>query len=235
MLWIFVPVPVIPCEGWTIKPWDNSAKNRDTSYGRRMSLPPTSCGERRKTCAAPPNSWQHVGWGSKHGWSTAEEEEQKILMSLYVSLLDPQQTQTRQKESKSKANWKWCGIQLIDPMKKSKRKREETSHREAKRISRSHLCAAWAQEHERLEKILGCISAHHETRLPENTGTNYSQWPAWIINASIKAHNLYQKSLSWPANREPHDLLLSEERPVTVGIVVQPAGGLNTKTVEPTK
>ena len=37
-----------------------SGSNRDTSYGRRMSQPPTSCGERRKTCAAPPNSWQHV-------------------------------------------------------------------------------------------------------------------------------------------------------------------------------
>ena len=34
--------------------------NRDTSYVRRMSQPPTSCGERQKTCAAPPNSWQHV-------------------------------------------------------------------------------------------------------------------------------------------------------------------------------
>ena len=45
------------------------------SYGRRMSQQPTSCGERRKTCAAPPKSWQHVDWGSKHGWSTAEEEE----------------------------------------------------------------------------------------------------------------------------------------------------------------
>ena len=30
--------------------------SRDTSYGRRMSQPLTSCGERRKTCAAPPNS-----------------------------------------------------------------------------------------------------------------------------------------------------------------------------------
>ena len=52
-----------------------SGGNRDTSYGRRMSQPPTSCGERRKTCAAPPNSWQHVDWGSKHGWWKAEEEE----------------------------------------------------------------------------------------------------------------------------------------------------------------
>ena len=51
-----------------------SGGNRDTSYGRRMSQPPTSCGERRKTCAAPPSSWQHVDWGSEHGWSTAEEE-----------------------------------------------------------------------------------------------------------------------------------------------------------------
>ena len=54
-----------------------SGGNRGTSYGRRMSQPPTSCGERRKTCAAPPNSWQHVDWGSKHGWSTAEEEEEE--------------------------------------------------------------------------------------------------------------------------------------------------------------
>ena len=56
---------------WTVP----SGRNRDTSYGCRMSQPPTSCGEWRKTCAAPPNSWQHVDWGSKHGWSTAEEEE----------------------------------------------------------------------------------------------------------------------------------------------------------------
>ena len=51
-----------------------SGGNRDTSYGRRMSQPPISCGERQKTCAAPPSSWQHVDWGSKHGWLTAEEE-----------------------------------------------------------------------------------------------------------------------------------------------------------------
>ena len=37
-----------------------SGGNRDTRYGRRMSQPPTSCGEQWKTCAAPPNSWQHV-------------------------------------------------------------------------------------------------------------------------------------------------------------------------------
>ena len=43
----------------------------------RMSQPPTSCGEWRKTCAAPPNSWQHVDWGSKHGWLTTEEEEEE--------------------------------------------------------------------------------------------------------------------------------------------------------------
>ena len=49
-----------------------SGGNRDTSYGRRMSQPPTSCGERHKTCTAPPNSWQHVDWGPKHGWLTAE-------------------------------------------------------------------------------------------------------------------------------------------------------------------
>ena len=46
-----------------------SGGNRDTSYGRRMSQPPRSCGERRKTCAAPPNSRQHVDWGFKHDWS----------------------------------------------------------------------------------------------------------------------------------------------------------------------
>ena len=50
-----------------------SGSNRDISYGRRMSQPPTSCGEQRKTCATPTNSWQHVDWGCKHGWSTAEE------------------------------------------------------------------------------------------------------------------------------------------------------------------
>ena len=52
-----------------------SGGNRDTSYGRRLNQPPTSCGERWKTCTAPPSSWQHVDWGSKHGWSTVEEEE----------------------------------------------------------------------------------------------------------------------------------------------------------------
>ena len=36
-----------------------SGGNRDTSNDRRMSQPP-SCGERRKTCAAPPKSWQNV-------------------------------------------------------------------------------------------------------------------------------------------------------------------------------
>ena len=40
-----------------------------------MSQPPTSCRERQKTCTTPPNSWQHVDWGSGHGWSTAEEEK----------------------------------------------------------------------------------------------------------------------------------------------------------------
>ena len=70
-----------------------SGGNRDTSYGRRVSQPLTSCGERRKTCAAPPSSWQHVDWGSKYGWSTAEEEEElyasgslsqaKCLISLF--------------------------------------------------------------------------------------------------------------------------------------------------------
>ena len=54
-----------------------SGGNRDTSYGRRMSQPPTSCGERWKTCLATPNSWQHVDWGPKHGWSTTEEEEEE--------------------------------------------------------------------------------------------------------------------------------------------------------------
>ena len=52
-----------------------SGGNRDTSYSRRRSQPPTSCGERRKTCPALPSSWQHVDWGSKHSWLTAEEEE----------------------------------------------------------------------------------------------------------------------------------------------------------------
>ena len=37
-----------------------SGGNRDTSYGRRTSQPLTSCEERRKTCIAPSNSWQHV-------------------------------------------------------------------------------------------------------------------------------------------------------------------------------
>ena len=37
-----------------------SGGSRDTSYGRTMSQPPTSCGERWKTCTAPPSSWQHV-------------------------------------------------------------------------------------------------------------------------------------------------------------------------------
>ena len=61
-----------------------SGSNRNTSNGRRMSQPPTSWGEWRKTCAAPPNSWQHVDWGSKHGWSTAEEEEaeEKVWKTL---------------------------------------------------------------------------------------------------------------------------------------------------------
>ena len=44
-----------------------SGSNRDTSYDRRVSQPPTSCGERREICAAPPSSWQHVDWGSNHG------------------------------------------------------------------------------------------------------------------------------------------------------------------------
>ena len=35
--------------------------------------------KKKKTCAAPPNSWQRVDWGSKHGWSTAEEEEEEDL------------------------------------------------------------------------------------------------------------------------------------------------------------
>ena len=41
---------------WTV----SSGGKRDTSYGRRMSQPTTSCGEGRKTCTSPPNSWQHV-------------------------------------------------------------------------------------------------------------------------------------------------------------------------------
>ena len=61
-----------------------SGGNRDTSYGCRMSQSPTSCGERRKTCAAPPSPWQHVDWGSKHGCSTAEEGEE--FSSMFVNL-----------------------------------------------------------------------------------------------------------------------------------------------------
>ena len=64
-----------------------SGGNRDTSYGRRVSQPLTSCGERRKTCAAPPSSWQHVDWGSKHGWSTAEEEEELKAVHTLISNL----------------------------------------------------------------------------------------------------------------------------------------------------
>ena len=64
-----------------------SGGNRDTSYGRRMSQPPTKCGERRKICTAPPNSWQHVDWGSKHGWSTAEEEEEKLTKTHPISTI----------------------------------------------------------------------------------------------------------------------------------------------------
>ena len=57
----------------------------DTSHGHRMSQPPTSCGEQWNTCTAPPNSWQHVDWGSKHGWSTAEEEEELTdLVTAYL-------------------------------------------------------------------------------------------------------------------------------------------------------
>ena len=55
------------------------AETENTSYGRSVSQPLTSCGERRKTCAAPPSSWQHVDWGSKRGWSTAEEEEEETF------------------------------------------------------------------------------------------------------------------------------------------------------------
>ena len=52
---------------WQQNRWSNTSSrtvpsggNRDTSYGHRMSQPPTSCGERWKTCTTPPNSWQHV-------------------------------------------------------------------------------------------------------------------------------------------------------------------------------
>ena len=62
-----------------------SGRNRDTSCGRRMSQPPTSCGERWKTCATPHSSWQHVDWGSKHGWSTTEEEEEGTPMVTWCS------------------------------------------------------------------------------------------------------------------------------------------------------
>ena len=43
---------------------------RETSYGRRMSQPPTSC-------VTPSNFGQHVDWASKHGQWTAEEEEEE--------------------------------------------------------------------------------------------------------------------------------------------------------------
>ena len=39
---------------------------------------PTSCGEHWKTCSTQSNSWQYVDWGSKHGWSTAEEEKREV-------------------------------------------------------------------------------------------------------------------------------------------------------------
>ena len=39
-----------------------SGGNRDTSHSRRMRQSPTSCGEWRKTCAAPSSSWLHVDW-----------------------------------------------------------------------------------------------------------------------------------------------------------------------------
>ena len=42
--------------------------------GHRMSQPPTSCGERGRS--APHHQIQHVDHRSKHGWSTAEEEEE---------------------------------------------------------------------------------------------------------------------------------------------------------------
>ena len=64
-----------------------SGDNRDTSYGRRMSQPSTSYGEQWKTSATPPNSWQHVNLGSKHGWSIAEEGRMKLFcMSDFLSL-----------------------------------------------------------------------------------------------------------------------------------------------------
>ena len=59
----------------------------DTSYGCRMRQPPTSCGEQRKTCTTPPNSWQHVDWRSKHGWSTAEEEEVTSVSIIILTRL----------------------------------------------------------------------------------------------------------------------------------------------------
>ena len=62
-----------------------SGGNRD-SYGRRMTQPRTSFRERWKTCAAPPNSWQHVDWGSKHSRSTAEEEEFNPFWTCFPQL-----------------------------------------------------------------------------------------------------------------------------------------------------
>ena len=58
-------------------------RNRDTSYGRRMSQLRTSYGKRQKTCVAPPNPWQHADWESKHGWSIAEEEEDGYHVQTY--------------------------------------------------------------------------------------------------------------------------------------------------------
>ena len=54
--------------------------------------------KRKKTCTAPPNSWQHVDWGCKHGWPTAEEEEIIIttkILSVAVDVQDGVSTYTR--------------------------------------------------------------------------------------------------------------------------------------------
>ena len=51
-----------------------SGSNRDTSYDRRISQLPTSCGERRKTCTTPPgNVWTE-------GLSTADRPQKKEVL-----------------------------------------------------------------------------------------------------------------------------------------------------------
>ena len=63
-----------------------SGGNRDISYGCGMSQTPTRWGEWRKTCTTPSNSWQHVDWGSKYGWSTPEEDKPDPKVSTEYQL-----------------------------------------------------------------------------------------------------------------------------------------------------